>query len=338
MFVAEPTAPPRQPVEQAGPPPGLPRGLQRHAHARDGRPGPHFPLLRREPEDHQDRRRADAKDARRPRLTRPPPMNSPDRQPQSRLHGRARDGGAPAPVAAWSLSHPPMNLSLYSAATGMEAQELNLNTIANNLANVNTPGLQEEQDRVPGPALHQAPRSRARTPATATWSHRASRWATAPGSPPHPRCSPRARSRQTGQQLDLAIQGDGFFEVQQPDGTIAYTRDGSFKLNAQGQVVTADGLPVLSGFQSIPRGRRRSTSPRPGNVSVTRDRTAPRPSSSPSPASPIEPGLQSLGGNLYAETAGERRAPDRAARAKTATAPPCRGTSRARTSTSSRRW
>ena len=47
---------------------------------------------------------------------------------------------------------------------------------------------------------------------------------------------------QTGQQFDMAIQGDGFFEVQQQDGTIAYTRDGSFKLNAQGQVVTADGL------------------------------------------------------------------------------------------------
>ena len=56
---------------------------------------------------------------------------------------------------------------------------------------------------------------------------------------------------QTGEKLDIAIQGDGFFEVQRPDGTIGFTRAGSFKLNASGSVVTVDGLPVLSGFQPI---------------------------------------------------------------------------------------
>ena len=74
---------------------------------------------------------------------------------------------------------------------------------------------------------------------------------------------------QTGQQFDLAIQGDGFFEVQQQDGTIAYTRDGSFKLNAQGQVVTADGLPVLSGFQAVPAGTTAIDISPTGNVTMT---------------------------------------------------------------------
>jgi flagellar basal-body rod protein FlgG len=52
--------------------------------------------------------------------------------------------------------------------------------------------------------------------------------------------------------MDVAIQGDGFFEVERPDGTNAYTRDGGFKIASDGTVVTNDGLPVLGGFQPIP--------------------------------------------------------------------------------------
>jgi len=105
----------------------------------------------------------------------------------------------------------------------------------------------------------------------------------------------------TGEKLDIAIQGDGFFEVQRPDGTIGYTRDGSFKLNAQGQVVTVDGMPILSGMQTIPAG---------SNVSVSEDGQVTVQSSSGSTtfrltmtrfANPA--GLRSMGGNLYEETA-----------------------------------
>ena len=90
--------------------------------------------------------------------------------------------------------------------------------------------------------------------------------------------------------------------MQQPDGTVAYTRDGSFKLNATGQVVTAEGLPVLSGFQSIPSGTTSIDISQSGTVAVT----------GPNGASTFQitlarfandPGLSSLGGNLYAETA-----------------------------------
>lgn len=58
---------------------------------------------------------------------------------------------------------------------------------------------------------------------------------------------------QTGAELDVAVQGEGFFEVQLPDGTRAYTRDGALKRDSSGRVVTSDGLPV-QGFQSIPAG------------------------------------------------------------------------------------
>src|SRR5207249_5812200 len=59
---------------------------------------------------------------------------------------------------------------------------------------------------------------------------------------------------QTGAQLDIAVQGDGFFEVQMPDGTRAYTRDGALKRAADGRITTSDGLVAQSGFQPIPTG------------------------------------------------------------------------------------
>jgi flagellar basal-body rod protein FlgG len=107
---------------------------------------------------------------------------------------------------------------------------------------------------------------------------------------------------QTGEKYDVAIQGDGFFEVQRPDGTIGYTRDGSFKLNAQGQVVTVDGLPLLSGFQPIPAGASSVNIAENGEVTVQSStgtqtfRLTMTRFANPS-------GLRSLGGNLYEETA-----------------------------------
>ena len=146
-----------------------------------------------------------------------------------------------------------MNLSLYSAATGMEAQQLNLNTIANNLANVNTPGFKRSKIEFQD-LLYQKPRASGTDsgggnliPTGIEVGNGARVAATS-------KVFTQGQLTNTGGKLDLAIQGEGFFEVQRPDGTTAYTRDGSFKLNAQGQVVTIDGLPILSGFQQVPAG------------------------------------------------------------------------------------
>lgn len=194
-----------------------------------------------------------------------------------------------------------MNLSLYSAATGMEAQQLNLNTIANNLANVNTPGFKRSKIEFQD-LLYQKP-----TRASGTDSGGGNLVPTGTEVGNGTRVSATAKVftqgelTNTGEKLDLAIQGDGFFEVQKPDGTIAYTRDGSFKTNAQGTVVTSDGLPVLSGFQTIPTGATAVTIAEDGQVTVqTSSGTTTFRLNLTRFANPA--GLQSLGGNLYAET------------------------------------
>ncbi|MBM3852302.1 MAG: flagellar basal-body rod protein FlgG [Verrucomicrobia bacterium] len=194
-----------------------------------------------------------------------------------------------------------MNLSLYSAATGMEAQQLNLNTIANNLANVNTPGFKRSKIEFQD-LLYQRPTRASGSDSgggnlvpTGTEVGNGSRVAATS------KVFTQGQLNQTGERLDVAIQGEGFLEIQRPDGTIGYTRDGSFKLNAQGQVVTVDGLPVLSGFQPIPPGTNSISISENGQVSIqgangrqTFRLTLVR-FSNPS-------GLRSLGGNLYEET------------------------------------
>ena len=193
-----------------------------------------------------------------------------------------------------------MNLSLYSAATGMEAQQLNLNTIANNLANVNTTGFKRSKIEFQD-LLYQKPRSAGAEAAggnvipTGIEIGNGSRVAATS------KVFTQGQVTQTGKELDIAIQGDGFFEVQRPDGTTAYTRDGSFKLNASGQVVTSDGLPVLSGFQAVPTGTTSISIADTGEVTVE--------GASGSQTYRISltrfanpAGLKSLGGNLYEET------------------------------------
>lgn len=194
-----------------------------------------------------------------------------------------------------------MNLSLYSAATGMEAQQLNLNTIANNLANVNTPGFKRSKIEFQD-LLYQKPRASGADSGggnlvpTGIEVGNGSRVAATS------KVFTQGQLTSTGEKLDVAVQGEGFFEVQRPDGGIGYTRDGSFKLNAQGQVVTVDGLPILSGFQPIPPGATSISISEDGQVTVqTAGGTQTFALSLARFANPA--GLRSLGGNLYEETA-----------------------------------
>jgi flagellar basal-body rod protein FlgG len=195
-----------------------------------------------------------------------------------------------------------MNLSLYSAATGMEAQQLNLNTIANNLANVNTPGFKRSKIEFQD-LLYQKPIRAAGTDSgggnlvpSALEIGNGTRVAATT------KIFTQGQLTNTGNNLDLAIQGDGFYEIQRPDGTIGYTRDGSFKLNATGQVVTTDGLPVLSGFQPIPTGTASVTVSQSG-VATIQSSTGSQSTFQVTLARFANPaGLQSMGGNLYSET------------------------------------
>ncbi|HEY9247876.1 MAG TPA: flagellar basal-body rod protein FlgG [Rariglobus sp.] len=193
-----------------------------------------------------------------------------------------------------------MNLSLYSAATGMEAQQLNLNTISNNLANVNTPGFKRSKIEFQD-LLYQKPRGAGSEAGggnlvpTGVEIGNGSRVASTS------KVFTQGQVTSSGEKLDIAIQGDGFLEIQRADGTSAYTRDGSLKLSPTGQITTNDGLPVLNGFQAVPTGTTNINIAENGEVTyqgpsgtqtfrITLTRFA-----NPS-------GLGSLGGNLYEET------------------------------------
>jgi flagellar basal-body rod protein FlgG len=196
--------------------------------------------------------------------------------------------------------------ALYSSAAGMQSQQTNLDVIANNLANVNTTGFKKNKAEFQD-LLYQTTRSPgaeqgngAQLPTGVQIGHGSRLVSTT-------KVFTNGELTQTGERLDVAIQGDGFFEVQLPDGSKAYTRDGALKSASDGRVTTSDGLPLQSGFQPIPAGTTDinisasgevATSGANGNQSfrVQLVRFA-------NPA-----GLQSLGRNLYKETAASGQA------------------------------
>ena len=136
-----------------------------------------------------------------------------------------------------------MNRALQSAATGMYAQQLYVDVIANNLANINTTAFKRSQMQFQD-LLYETVR------AVGTSSLRGSQTPTELeiGSGTRPVAALKIFSQgditATDNPLDIALSGDGFFQILRPDRTIVYTRDGSFKLSAEGQIVTSDGFAL----------------------------------------------------------------------------------------------
>jgi flagellar basal-body rod protein FlgG len=158
--------------------------------------------------------------------------------------------------------------ALYSSAAGMQSQQLNLDVIANNLANVNTTGFKKSKIEFQD-LLYQTTRAAGseqgagnQLPTGLQVGHGSRPVATS-------RLFTTGELTQTGQRLDVAIQGDGFFEVQMPDGSRAYTRDGAFKTGSDGRITTADGLPLQGGFQPVPAGTTNITISSTGDVTYT---------------------------------------------------------------------
>jgi flagellar basal-body rod protein FlgG len=143
--------------------------------------------------------------------------------------------------------------ALYSAAAGMQSQQMNLDAISNNLANTNTTGHKSSRLQFQD-LLYQNARQAGSQQGGG--NQLPSSLQIGQGSVPvaTERLFTQGNLTQTGNNLDIAIQGGGFFEVQMPDGSLAYTRDGSFKTDNQGRVVTSDGYPLQGGFQSVPAG------------------------------------------------------------------------------------
>ena len=143
--------------------------------------------------------------------------------------------------------------ALYSSAAGMQSQQTNLDVIANNLANVNTTGFKKNKPEFQD-LLYQTSRAAGSDqgggnllPTGLQVGHGSRLVATS-------KIFTTGELTRTDERLDVAIQGDGFFEVQMPDGTKAYTRDGALKTAADGRVTTSDGLVLQGGFQPIPAG------------------------------------------------------------------------------------
>jgi flagellar basal-body rod protein FlgG len=195
------------------------------------------------------------------------------------------------------------NAALHVARTGLDAQNTRMRVIANNLANVNTTGFKRDR---------------------ATFETLAYQTMTAPGAPSSAenkyavglalgsgvqmtgtaRVNTQGSLTTTDNPLDVAIEGDGFFQVTRPDGTIGYTRSGDFSTTAEGTLVTSDGMPVQPQIQ-VPQGATSVTIGADGTVSAT----------VPGDAAATElgrieiarfvnpSGLMALGNNLFSETA-----------------------------------
>ena len=157
--------------------------------------------------------------------------------------------------------------ALYSAAAGMQSQQMNLDVISNNLANTNTTGYKETKLQFQDLLYENSKEAGSQQ---GGGNQLPSGLQIGQGSVPvaTERLFTQGDLTQTGNKLDVAIQGNGFFEVQMPDGSLAYTRDGSFKTDSQGRVVTSDGYPVQGGFPPIPAGNTGITITANGTVTV----------------------------------------------------------------------
>jgi len=131
--------------------------------------------------------------------------------------------------------------AMRSAVSGMTAQQMNVDNIANNLSNVNTTGFKRSRVEFQD-VLYQ--NYRVAGTATAVGSVIPTNLAIGYGTRPVATVREFAVGdfQQTGNPLDLAISGDGFFQIRMPDGTTSYTRDGAFKISAEGRIVQADGF------------------------------------------------------------------------------------------------
>ena len=193
--------------------------------------------------------------------------------------------------------------SLWIAKTGMEGQQTKLDAISNNLANVGTNGY-KRGGVVFEDLMYQNLRQTGAAdsgPATLPTGLQVGLGSRVAAST---RNFAQGALQQSSGDLDLAIKGQGFFQVQLADGSTAYTRDGSFQLDANGQLVTAAGHVVQPGI-TIPAGAQKVTVAQDGTVSVSvPGQSQPQAVGQIQLASFVNPaGLEPRGGNLFAESA-----------------------------------
>jgi len=193
--------------------------------------------------------------------------------------------------------------ALQVARTGLDAQSERMRVIANNLANVNTTGFQRDRAEFATLAYQMmtAPGSRSSAENQYAVGLNVGTGVRMTGTG---RVTSQGTIQTSGNPLDLAIEGDGYFRIARPDGTTGYTRAGNFHLSNEGKIVTGDGMPLQPEIQ-IPDGAQSVTIGSDGTVSVTlQGQAEAQQVGQIEIARFINPaGLQAVGSNLYLETA-----------------------------------
>ncbi len=196
-----------------------------------------------------------------------------------------------------------MMRALWTSATGMMSQQLNMDVIANNLANVNTTGFKRSRVDFQD-LLYQTTRAAGSTAAQGSQVPAGTQVGL--GSRPTAilKIHSQGEFQQTDNPLDIAIEGDGFFQVTMPDGSMGFTRDGSLKTDSQGRLVTGDGF-VLQPEITIPAESTKVSIGTDGTVTVSiAGQTAPQEVGQIQLARFVNPaGLNNIGRNIVLPTA-----------------------------------
>ena len=192
--------------------------------------------------------------------------------------------------------------SLYTAATGMIAQQTQIDVVSNNISNVNTIGYKKQRAEF-ADLFYQTMEYAGTSTSTTTQSPTGISVGLGARPTAITKIFSQGNFKETGNNLDVAIQGDGFFQVQLPDGRIAYTRDGAFKIDANGSLVTSDGYKIIPEI-TIPADTVQISIGTDGVVSVLEaGQTNMQQIGQIQIAKFINPaGLHSLGSNLYINT------------------------------------
>jgi flagellar basal-body rod protein FlgG len=193
--------------------------------------------------------------------------------------------------------------ALHTAATGMMAQEINVQVISNNIANMRTTGYKRQRAEFQDLLYEHVSRVGTQTSTQGNILPVGIDLGGGVKTVGTPRLMTQGTITPTGADLNVAIRGEGFFKVQMPDGTYTYTRDGSFQMDAQGRIVTAHGNVVQPGV-TIPANAQSITINPQGQVSATVPGQ-----SAPSVLGQFtmtrfvnKAGLQAIGDNLFVET------------------------------------
>jgi flagellar basal-body rod protein FlgG len=192
--------------------------------------------------------------------------------------------------------------SLWISKTGLDAQQTQLDVISNNLANVGTTGFKRARVAFEE-LLYQNMRQAGANSSQQTQLPTGLQTGTGVRPTATPRMFTQGNLQSTGNQYDVAINGNGFFQVQMPDGTTAYSRDGSFQVDSNGQLVTSNGFSVQPAI-TVPPNATAVTIGRDGTVTANvPGQVQPQNIGTLQLASFTNPaGLESKGQNLFVET------------------------------------